>query len=174
MLGCNNHTDRLIPRQMAGLIGKSPVQTLQQKGISLQLNQVVNCSYPAHDPIYLRKKYKKLVLIDMSMICNSQAAAEKDLIIPAGSVLWDSRGNAYEATPGVIAMAQNSHCIKGDDLDSYNAVWNATIRPGETKRAFMLGFELPADAVPAKFCWNRQWERQNLFFILDDTLVVKN
>ncbi len=172
--GCQDHDSRVIPKQAEKIAQQSVWQALQYKGITLRLNQVVNCRYPVHDPVYFNRKYMKLILIDLSVTYENHAVTDKNLVIPAGATLWDSRGNAYESTPGVIAMAQNSHCIKGDDLDSYNAVWNATIQPGETKRAFLLGFELPSDAIPAKLCWNRQWERQNLCIILNDTTVVNN
>jgi hypothetical protein len=102
------------------------------------------------------------------------SAPEKEYIIPTGAILTDTRGNEYVVSTQAIAMAQSSHCVKGDDIDSYNAIWSASLKKGETKRGFVLGFELPEGARPARLYWNPKWEQQNFFFNLIDSSSVLN
>jgi hypothetical protein len=167
---CSNNERPVLRKEQATTINKNLNPVMRYKGITIRLHQLLYCRYPAHDPVYLQKKSTKLLLMDISVRCDKNiSSSDKAFIIPTGATIWDNRGNEYEASPQAVAMAQNNHCIKGDDIESYNAIWNAALKTGETKRAFVLGFELPEDAVPSKLCWNKAWEERDLFFVLTDS-----
>jgi hypothetical protein len=142
------------------------------RGVVINIEKTVYCNYPKNDPVYEKKKNKKLLLFNMSVLKNETGRSEA--IIPAGAVVADSRGNLYETSPGVIAMAQSSRCIKGDDIKAYNNIWNGTIHTGEIQKAFVLGFELPADVLPVKLYWNKHWVDEQFFFELNTDTITKN
>lgn len=123
---------------------------------------IQQCPYPEKDPVVEKKQGKKLLLFCMEVYQQGNSAAE----IPTGAVLEDSRGNSYDNLPGVIAMAQTNGCIKGDDIKAYNSIWNGTMKPGEKQTAYVLGFEVPADANPEKLYWNNHWKDKNMFFFI--------
>ena len=121
------------------------------------------CPYPTNDPVYLYRK-KKLVLVEAELNYIEAGMADKKFIIPEGNILVDAEGNEYSSSPGVIAMAQNCKCIKGDDIAGYNQIWNGTM--DKTAKAFALGFEVPVNFVPEKLFWNNECRASNLFFTL--------
>lgn len=135
---------------------------IEDAGIEFSLPGMRKCHYPVNDPLFAKKKNKKLVLLQVQLRCLQ--AGEKIKMIPGGAVLTDSRGNEYESSPAVIAMAQTSQCIGNDDIGDYNAIWNGDIHTGENYTAWVLGFELPEDAVPEKLYWNRYWKNRELYF----------
>ena len=170
---CSNDKTPLMQKHSTA-ITKTGLPEIRYKEIVIRLHQVLDCRYPAHDPMYPYKRNTKLVLMDISVSCDKNIpAADRAFMIPTGATIWDSRGNKYEVSPQVVAMAQNNHCIKGDDIESYNAIWNASLKPGEMKRAFVLGFELPEDAKPSRLCWNKTWEERDLFFVLENAIALK-
>ena len=152
----------------APVTGQPGSQMIQYKGATIQLHRVVECAYPEHDRVYLEKKNRKLLVMDISINCSRElSSTDKQYIAPPGAILYDDRGNEYAVSMRVIAMAQGNRCIKGDDIPAYNAIWNASVEPGKSMRAFVLGFDLPSDAVPSQLYWNRDWQKQDLYFILN-------
>jgi hypothetical protein len=144
--------------------------TIEKDGAQISLSQTLECNYPGNSPVFEKKKNRKLVLIDAVVT----ATAAINQTAPTGAILMDSRGNRYETSPGVVAMAQANKCIKGDDIKGYNAIWNETLKKNEVQQAFVLGYELPEDAIADKLFWNKKWEDENIFFILSNTFTVKN
>jgi len=145
--------------------GELPVATAintGQRGVALTIAGSKNCHYPQNDPLFEKKKNKKLVLLQVRLHCGGNCSRED--IIPAGALLTDTRGNEYEASPAVIAMAQTSRCITDEDIRDYNAIWNGDTDAGRTYTAWVLGFELPAEAVPERLYWNTGWKNNNSYF----------
>lgn len=137
--------------------------SIEIDGAQISLSEVVECRYPENDPLFEKKKNRKLVLFNAVVT----ATAGINQTSPAGAILVDSRGNRYETSPGIVAMAQANKCIKGDDIKAYNAIWNETLKEKEMQQAFVLGYELPEDAVADKLFWNKDWENENIFFSLN-------
>jgi hypothetical protein len=146
--------------------------TLESNGVQYTIETVRECRYPANDPLYEKRRDKKLLLLQMKVHCT--VVHDNTLLIPSGAVLTDKQANNYETSPVVIAMAQNNQCIAGNDIKDYNAIWNGEIKAGETYTAFALGFELPENAVPDKLYWNNGWINQNIFFLLSDRRFTAN
>ena len=108
----------------------------------------------------------------MQVDCENKS--NKYLEIPQGAVLLDQKGNSYENQPGIIASAQSTNCIKSDDIKAYNIIWNGKLKPGEPQTAYVLGFELPEDAIPEKLYWNNNCKEKNICFVLNDTNYAIN
>ncbi len=138
-------------------------QQVEFKGVKIKIDTILFCAYPQNDPVYLYRK-KKLVLVEAELDYTGAGMADKKFIIPEGNILVDANGDEYSSSPGVIAMAQNSRCIKGDDIAGYNQIWNGTVN--KMTKAFVLGFEVPVNFVPDKLFWNRDWKKENIFFHL--------
>jgi hypothetical protein len=136
-------------------------------GIEYSISDVKQCSYPANDLMIEKKKNKKLVLVRMQVHCTE--TINKNELAPHEAELIDSKGNSYANSPAIIAIAQNNGCIKGDDIKSYNAIWNGIIKKNETETAWVLGFEIPVNANPEKLYWNINWKNNNLFFLFQQT-----
>lgn len=145
---------------------------IETKGLVFVLSGIRNCLYPVNDPLFEKRKNSKLVLIQVLVQCREKS--DKNSVIPAGATLTDNRGNEYGSSPSVIAMAQTGSCIGNDDIRDYNAIWNGNIVPGEKYRAWILGFEMPRDAVPEKLFWNLQWKNDGLFFDFNKTNYAIN
>ena len=141
--------------------------TVENNGVQYTLETIRECHYPANDPLYEKRWNKKLLVLQMKVHCTG--LSNKNLLTPRGAVLTDRRANNYETSPVVIAIAQNNRCINGNDIKDYNAIWNGDVKSGETYTAFVLGFELPEDAIPDKLYWNNDWKNQRLFFLFTDT-----
>jgi hypothetical protein len=135
---------------------------IEDNGIRFSLASIKNCRYPVNDPLFEKKKNKKLVLLQLQLQCVQ--TGKKISVLPAGAMLTDSRGNEYVSSPAVIAMAQTSRCINDDDIGAYNAIWNGDIHSGEPYTAWVLGFEMPDDAIPGRLYWNHSWRNKQLFF----------
>ena len=157
-LGCNGKAEAKY--SAAGVSEDKP--RIEFKGVKIMINKILYCTYPAGDPVYGYHKNKKLVLVETELNCTETNVADKKLIIPEGNILVNTDGDEYSSSPAVIAMAQNSRCIKGDDIEGYNQIWNGTV--DKTAKAFTLGFEVPVNFVPAKLFWNRDWKKENIFF----------
>lgn len=144
--------------------GQAAIATtsIEKDGAQISISGVVECRYPENDPLFEKKKNRKLVLFNAAVT----ATEAINQTSPAGAILVDSRGNRYETSPGIVAMAQTNKCIKGDDIKAYNAIWNETLKENEMQQAFVLGYELPEDAVADKLFWNKDWENENIFFSL--------
>jgi hypothetical protein len=134
------------------------------KNISINVNKIKDCKYPTTDPLFQKKDNKQLVLIQVTV--KRLSGANKEEIIPFGAVLTDQKGNEYKNSPTVVAMAQNNSCISGNDLADYNAIWNGDITTNDTRTAFVIGFELPFDALPTKLYWNKDWLADEQFITL--------
>ncbi len=170
--GCETKSSRYAaPVATEGAKPKSP-SGIESNGIQYAIVDIKQCRYPANDPLFEKKWNKKLLLFRMKLTCTDMK--NKADVMPEGGLLTDSRGNSYTTSPGVIAMAQSNGCIKGDDIKAYNAIWNAELKKGEMQTAYVLGFELPEDAIPVKMYWNNDWKNQNLFFLFPDTNYVIN
>jgi hypothetical protein len=141
--------------------------TIERNGVQYTIEAVRECRYPADNPLYEQRWNKKLLLLQIKVHCNG--VNNNRLLIPNGAMLTDKRANNYETSPVVIAMAQNNHCIAGNDIKDYNAIWNGDIKAGETYTAFVLGFELPEDAMPDKLYWNNEWKNNQLYFVFRET-----
>jgi hypothetical protein len=147
-------------------------QDILVNGIEYKVAGVKQCNYPANDPMLEKKRNKKLVVIRMQVHCVE--ITNRSEIAPNEAALIDNRGNSYTSSPAIIAIAQNNGCIKGDDIKSYNAIWNATVKKGTTETAWVLGFEIPVDANPEKLYWNEKWVIENIFFLLNATHFLIN
>ncbi len=145
----------------AAVAAKDKLQ-VEFKRTKVTINTILYCAYPPGDPVYVYHKNKKLVLIETELNCTETSVADKKLMIPEGNILVNAEGDEYSSSPGVIAMAQNSRCIKGDDIAGYNQIWNGTV--DKTAKAFTLGFEVPVNFVPDKLFWNKDWKKENTFF----------
>lgn len=143
---------------------------IEKDGAQISLSGIIECRYPGNSPLFEKKKNRKLVLF--KAVVTAKAAINQTS--PAGAILVDSRGNRYETSPGIVAMAQANKCIKGDDIKGYNAIWNETLKENEVQQAFVLGYELPEGAVPDKLFWNKDWENKNIFFALTLNTIVSN
>jgi hypothetical protein len=143
------------------------IQNILVNGIEYKVAGVKQCNYPANDPMIEKKKNKKLVIIRMQIHCVETTNIGG--IPPQGAELIDSRGNSFTSSPSIIAIAQNNGCIKGDDIKSYNTIWNAAIKKGTTETAWVLGFEIPVAANPEKLYWSEKWKTENRFFLLNIT-----
>jgi hypothetical protein len=120
--------------------------------IQVEIKEIKTCDYPEKDPLYKKKRHKKLLVLQIAVTTKTGATVQN--IIPLGAVLTDNKGNSYETSPGVVAMAQSSGCIRGDDLKNYNSIWNGELAKNETITAFVLGFEVPENAIAEKIYWN--------------------
>lgn len=160
LLGCKGKTEM---KYSPAVVPENKTQ-VEFKGAKLTINTILYCAYPAGDPVYAYHKNKKLVLIEAELNCAEMSVSDKKLMIPEGNILVNTDGDEYSSSPGVIAMAQNSKCIKGDDIAGYNQIWNGTIE--KTAKAFTLGFEVPVNFVPEKLFWNNECRANNLFFTL--------
>lgn len=145
---------------------------IKYAGTEFSLSGIKNCRYPVNDPLFEKKKNKKLVLLQVQV--RRLRSGDKITVIPGGAMLTDSRGNEYESSPAVIAMAQTSLCIGNDDIRDYNAIWNGDIDTGENYTAWVLGFELPLNAMPEKLYWNQQWKNKQLYFDFHKTNYAIN
>lgn len=161
LLSCGQHRkEALLPATTMNTSGKSDIV---YNGIQYRVMAIQQCPYPEKDPVVEKKQGKKLLLFCIEVYrTNVSSTAE----IPTGALLEDNRGNSYDNLPGVIAMAQTNGCIKGDDIKAYNIIWNGTLKTGEKQTAYVLGFEVPADAIPEKLYWNNHWKNKNMFFII--------
>ncbi len=139
---------------------------IEFKGLNIKINKIIYCAYPKNDPVYGYHKNTKLILFEIELKY-TELGVDKKGMIPDGNLLVGLQGDAYRSSPGVIAMAQNSKCIQGDDIAGYNQIWNGII--DKTARAFALGFEVPANFVPDKLYWNNECRANNMFFILGKT-----
>ncbi len=139
------------------------------KNVQVEIKQIKNCTYPKNDPLYDRKKNKKIVVLEVAV--KRMEGAGKEDIIPLGAMVTDEKGNTYETSPGVVAMAQTSGCIKGDDLKEYNGIWSGDIRTNETRIAFVVGFEIPDQAITGKFYWNKNWNEANQYILLNENPI---
>lgn len=160
LAGCQTGLDNNTSASVKESDAAGPV--IEDSGIQFTLAGMKNCRYPANDPLFEEKHHRKLVLLQVQVRCIN--AYCKASAIPGGAILTDNRGNEYESFPSVIAMAQNSGCIGNDDIRDYNAIWNGNMNTGENYTAWVLGFELPENAVPEKLYWNRSWRNKELFF----------
>lgn len=161
LLSCGQHrTEALLPA--ATTMNTSGKNDIVYNGIQYRVMAIQQCPYPEKDPVVEKKQGKKLLLFCMEVYQQSNTAAE----IPTGALLEDNRGNSYENLPGVIAMAQTNGCIKGDDIKAYNIIWNGSLKPREKQTAYVLGFEVPVDAIPEKLYWNNHWKDKNMFFFI--------
>jgi hypothetical protein len=160
LLSCGQHrTEALLPA--ATTMNTSGNSDIVYNGIQYRVMAIQQCPYPEKDPVVEKKQGKKLLLFCIEVYrTNVSSTAE----IPTGALLEDNRGNSYDNLPGVIAMAQTNGCIKGDDIKAYNSIWNGTLQPREKQTAYVLGFEVPADAIPEKLYWNNHWKNKNIFF----------
>ena len=148
-----------------GANGDKPIATEVNNGRKpaiLVVSGLKTCRYPQNDPLFEKKQNKKLVLLQVSLQRDGNCAKED--IIPAGALLTDTRGNEYASSPAVIAMAQTSRCITDEDIRDYNAIWNGETETGRRYTAWVLGFELPADAVPERLYWNNEWKNRKSYF----------
>ena len=160
LLGCKGKTGM---NYSSTVVSKDKHQ-VEFKGTKITIHTILYCAYPSRDPVYGYHKNKKLVPVETELNCAEASIADKKLIIPEGNILENADGDEYSSSPGVIAMAQNSRCIKGDDIAGYNQIWNGTV--DKTAKAFTLGFEVPVNFVPDKLFWNRECRANNLFFML--------
>ncbi len=160
LAGCQTGLDTNNPARAKESSATGPV--IEDSGIQFSLAGMKNCSYPVNDPLFEKKHNRKLVLLQVQVRCIR--ADRKESAIPGEPTLTDNRGNEYESFPSVIAMAQTSGCIGNDDIRDYNAIWNGNMNTGENYTAWVLGFELPENAVPEKLYWNRRWRNKELFF----------
>jgi hypothetical protein len=135
---------------------------IEYGGVKIGIKEMKRCHYPLRDPLFEKKGNKKLVLVRMELQCLENSG--RRAIVPEGAILTDSRGNQYDPSPAIIATAQNNRCISGDDISAYNAIWNGTVEKGNSYTAWVLGFEIPEDAVPEKLYWNRNWKIDQLYF----------
>lgn len=153
--GCSTKAEKTEPEPLA--TGTSNVTSAQHtyNGLLVEITNIKECGYPANDLLFEKKKNKKLVVLQVAV--TNSGNCQKEDIIPMGASIEDEKGNVYDTSPGVVAMAQSSGCIKGDDLKSYNSIWSGEIKRGETHSAFAVGFEVPASAVLERFYWNTNW-----------------
>jgi hypothetical protein len=147
-------------------------RAIEYNGLLCRIIEIKQCKYPKEDPVFEKKKDKKLLLFQLQIL--QQDKVNKQLQIPQRALLTDTRGNSYENSPAVIAMAQMNECIKGDDIKAYNAIWNGELNKNETQTAYILGFELQEDAIPEKLYWNYNWKAKNIYFFLNDTNYAIN
>lgn len=140
--------------------------------IVIEVKELKTCSYPEKEPLFEKKKNKKLVVVQVTV--TNTGTSKKEDITPYGAIITDEKGNSYETSPGVVGMAQSSGCIMGDDLADYNCIWNGKIAAGETKTAFVLGFEIPENAIPEKIGWNKNRAGANQYILLNQTTYTVN
>ena len=164
--GCRNN------KKDAASYSDNRVSIVKLGGVTIKLMNIRQCRYPENSLLVEMKWNKKLLLFNMQVDCENKS--NKYLKIPQGAVLLDQKGNSYENQPGVIAMAQNNDCIKSDDIKAYNIIWNGGLKTGEPQTAYVLGFELPEDAIPEKLYWNKEWKNNNTCFVLDETNFTIN
>ncbi len=160
LLGCKGRAELKYGHEV---VPENKLQ-VQFKGTKVTIKTILYCAYPPGDPVYAYHKNKKLVLVETELNCAETSVSDKKLVTPEGNMLVNADGDEYSSSPGVIAMAQNSKCIKGDDIAGYNQIWNGTIE--KTAKAFTLGFEVPVNFIPDKLFWNNECRANNLFFTL--------
>ena len=158
--GCRNN------KKSEAFYSDNQVSVVKQGGLSIKLMNIRQCKYPENNLLVEKKWNKKLLLFKMQVDCEHKS--NKYLEIPQGAVLLDQKGNSYENQPGVIAMAQSNNCIKSDDIKAYNIIWNGKLKTGEPQSAYVLGFELPENAIPEKLYWNNAWKSNNTCFVLNE------
>ncbi|MCX6317223.1 MAG: hypothetical protein NTW29_08020 [Bacteroidetes bacterium] len=159
-------------RNSGGLLTNHNSSMIEYGGVKIIVKEMKRCHYPLRDPLFEKKGNKKLVVVRMELYCLENTS--RRAIVPDGAILTDSRGNEYEPSPAVIATAQNNRCISGDDISAYNAIWNGNVKKGNSYTAWMLGFELPEDAVPEKLYWNKNWKIDQVYFDFNTTDLTIN
>lgn len=170
LAGCRPGLRNHIKTEMSGSLTAAWV--MEDAGSRVSLTGIKHCRYPVNDPLFEKKKNRKLVLMQVQVQCVQNG--NRAFWLPGGATLTDNRGNEYESSPAVIAMAQTGHCINDDDISAYNAIWNGGIRAGESYTAWVLGFELPGDAEPVKLYWNTAWKKDELFFRINNPETAVN
>lgn len=164
MAGCSNRAEK------DGINDISNQASIENKknaysGAVVAVTATKICSYPEKEPLVEKKRHKKLFVLEVAV--TRLVSADSQAVIPAGATVMDEKGNTYETFPAVVAMAQSSGCIKGDDLKSYNNIWSGNLAEGETLKAFVVGFEIPDSAIIEKFYWNKNWNDANRYIPLN-------
>ena len=136
--------------------------SIEKNGVRISIAANRTCNYTQTKKPAGANGVKKLLLYKMEII-KTEAGGKTS---PLQAILMDSRGNYYKTAPGIIAIAQAKVCIKSDDIKAYNAIWNETCNQNELYKAFVLGFDVPADAIPEKLFWNKEWLNIDIFFKL--------
>lgn len=164
MAGCSSRAEKEGVNGISNQLSTDNTKNTYN-GAAVAVTATKICSYPKKDLLVEKKSHKKLFVIEVAI--TRLADADSQAIIPAGAAVMDEKGNMYETSPGVVAMAQSNGCIKGDDLKSYNNIWSGNLAEGETLKAYVVGFEIPDSAVIEKFYWNRNWNSDNHFIPLN-------
>lgn len=161
LTGCSNERGEFVKNNES-----IASDSLTLDGLTIRVHRLLTCTYPGGNPLYGEGKTQKLWLVDASVSNNGAGMANRNVLIPTGAMMYDEEGNVYRSHPIIIAMSESSDCIPPADLRQYNAIWDGKLDAGESKRAVVLGFDLPVHAIPVKLSWNRQFEQRGLFITL--------